>query len=467
MRTIRAAMLCLLVLGGITTAAWGQYTLYGAPDVLRLPNTQTGMMQPAYQAPPQQAVAANPAVAPVYPAYGRPAVPVNQTPATPYPQPIPESEPGAPMVERPSVVQGMLAESGAAPAAAGPCNEAACGESCAPAVCAPEPCCPWFGMVGYLTMGRDHANRVWTTFNSDILADQMTNTNDIDMDWGNGGEVRFGRRFCTCSCNPWALEAVYWTMDPVHGYISTVNPTGSGHVSTPLDFDMTDFDGTTGGQFFDDAAEHRLWRRNEFHNVELNMLRGNFPGQCCIPSWNAQWLLGVRWFRFNEDLRFGSLMHNHTWGEGGGVYEAYLDDHITNDLVGVQVGFDARSNRVWNLQLYVAPKVGLYNNHIENKFGLYRGDGLNATSLDPGGSYPVDGSDNVFSVLAELDLGVYWHVTQHWSANVGYRLMAMSAMGLADSQIIHYVNDVPEYQHVKYNGDLLLHGGYAGVAFNY
>jgi hypothetical protein len=317
-------------------------------------------------------------------------------------------------------------------------------------------------------MGRDQPNRVWTTYATDHLEDQMTNTDDIGMAWANGGEIRFGRRFC-CGCRSGGLEAVYWGLEPVHGFLSTTNPADPYTVSTPLRFSEVEFDSVNGVYYFDSAEEHRLWRRNEVHNVEINIIRYPLTGMG-ESDWNVQWAVGVRFFRFDEDLRFGSVAYEHTWGEDGGEYEAYLDEDIENNLFGFQVGFDARSNRWHRLQLYLAPKLGIYNNYIENTFALYRGDGVNAepTSISGvTGSYPVHSSRNVFSFLAEVDLGLCWHVTDQWSARVGYRLVAATNMGLADNQIPHYIVDIPEIEHLDTNGDLLLHGGYLGVAYNY
>ena len=463
MKTIRLMMLLVAVLL-LASTALAQYTLYGSPEVVQLPPVQPNRWAQTY--PTTQP---GPMVTPASPAYGAASVPVQQPRLAQPSGNVLQTAPGAMAGERPSVIASMINPDA--------CNsyEPSCGDSCAPDACAAPccPCSPWFASAAFLTMGRDKANHVWTTYDSDHQAWQLTNTGDIEMDWGYGGEIRFGRRFCGCgcTCQPWGLEVVYWSMQPVHGFLSTTAPGGSGHVSTPLDFAYTQFAGVgSGTDYFDDAEEHRLWRRNEFHNVEINLLRGGFMDPC-MRSWNVQWAVGVRYFRFDEDLKFGSLERNSTWGEDGGTHEAYLDDRIKNNLVGFQLGFDARSGCWHGLQLYVAPKVGIYNNYIENTYSLYRGDGVNAVSLDedrqPDGNYPVRSHDNVFSVLTEVDLGLYWHVTQNWSARIGYRLVAISGIGLADDQYIHYVNDIPEINNVKHNGDLFLHGAFAGVTYNY
>ncbi len=62
----------------------------------------------------------------------------------------------------------------------------------------------------------------------------------------------------------------------------------------------------TGETWFDNAAEHRLWRRDEVHNVEVNVVRGQWCYGQDSP-WDLGWSMGVRYFRFQESWRFGSL----------------------------------------------------------------------------------------------------------------------------------------------------------------
>jgi len=463
MKTIRVLVLLLFVLFW-AVPAWAQYTLYGSPEVLRLPQPQATAWAPASY-PTYPTAQPGPVYAPAAGSYGAAYAPTAQPGFVPSAGVGVPLESVAPPQERPSVVSSMLAESGGGPCAEGTCQpERTCESVPCETVCVN----PWFATAGWITMGRDKGNRFWTSYQTGREDLQLTNTGDINMDWGNGGEIRFGRRFCGCSCEcpVWGLEAVYWTMQPVHGYLATTNPAT---VSTPMEMGFIRFAGASAVPYFDQSVEHRLWRRNEFHNVELNILRGSLCGPC-QSSWNVQWVLGVRFFRFDEDLRFGSAESGFTWSDTPD-HQAYLDERIKNNLVGVQFGFDARSN-CWNkLQLYVSPKVGIYNNYIENRFSIYRGDGVNAYAVDQFGSlygtYPVSASDNVLSVLTELDMGLYWHVTQNWSAKVGYRLVAATNMGLADHQFLHFVNDIPEIGHVKTNGDLLLHGAYAGITYNY
>jgi hypothetical protein len=187
----------------------------------------------------------------------------------------------------------------------------------------------------------------------------------------------------------------------------------------------------------------------------------------CQPL-NVSWLAGVRYFRFQERWAFSSLRGGGSWATPADV--GHLEDDITNSLVGFQVGCDVNYGCHSNLRLFFRPKIGIYNNHIKHTFRAYRGDGeLFAPAAGSGvpGSYPVHSSTDSFSFLTEVDLGVEWQFTPCWSAFAGYRVVAATGIGLADNQIPPYVVDVPEIAAIDRNGQLLLHGAFAGLTFRF
>jgi hypothetical protein len=81
------------------------------------------------------------------------------------------------------------------------------------------------------------------------------------------------------------------------------------------------------------------------------------------------------------------------------------------------------------------------------------------------GSYPVDSSTDVVSFLTELNLGIDWQPTDHWSLVAGYRVLAVTGIGLADNQIPQYIVDIPEIAAIDHNANLILHGAFFGVAY--
>jgi len=49
----------------------------------------------------------------------------------------------------------------------------------------------------------------------------------------------------------------------------------------------------------------------------------------------------------------------------------------------------------------------------------------------------------------------------------GYRVVVLTGMGLADNQVPAFLLDTPEIRDIASNANLVLHGGYAGLEFNF
>ena len=322
-------------------------------------------------------------------------------------------------------------------------------------------CCksPWYASASALVLGRSDGRRVWTSFDSSDETVQLTNT-QFGMQWKWGGEVTVGRRF-GCGCSPWALEATYWTTDPMTGYQSTTNP--GGYVSTPLNLSFLTFNGGAASLWFDGAQEHRLWRRDELHDVEINLVRQQV--NCgCDSSWDLNWSLGVRYFRFQDYLGFGTLSHDAT-GWDDLLATAYLNDTVNNNLVGPQIGFEAGYCVRDRLRLFIAPSFGIYDNFMDTNFVAQTGSGI--VGEGPYGSFPVRSSRNGVSFLTQVDLGGEWQFSDNWSLRAGYRVLAATGMALADEQFPQYLCDTPEIANIQHSSSLVLHGAFFGVTYNY
>lgn len=509
-------MICLGTLGW-TSAAWAQYGLYGSPEMVRLPAVQAtsspayGM--PAVEAPrpfapaaytvPSTDAAVQPPNRPLPPPSRAPELPPAPSPSpsdrpTPALPPAPQKPALEPIPEQgPGVISRMLEEAGcygqASITAPGECGGSAFGQAvCAPGTeCAPAPVCDcqptkWFATARGLMMTRNKANRLWTTYETGNNPNQIPT--DAHWDWSGGAEIRFGRWFgggcmsysdaSDCyrdwcapdTCSPcetrgaWAVEGVYWSLANFSDFVS--RSISGGTVSTPLLVDEVFFGaGNPATNYFDNAAEHRVRRESELHNVEINFLAGQ--PLLARGSLAVDWFVGARYFRFADELSFGAVQNGYTWGSEGGIHEAYLRDRVTNDLLGGQFGFKASYLLGLNLRLFLNPTFGIYGNHIKNRFELNRGDGMVATTDPYMGAYPVSSSRDVVSFMTQLDVGLDWQFAPNWSANIGYRVLAATGIGLADEQIPTRINDIPDIAEIDYNGNLILHGAFAGLTLQF
>ncbi len=227
-------------------------------------------------------------------------------------------------------------------------------------------CCPWYVGANALIMSRNEGRRLWTSYDATNEANQFTNTQDIGLAWQAGGEITIGRRFCWCDAT-WAVEATYWTTEAFTGSVCTTNPVPGNLVSTPLRVWEIQFNGYPGTDWFDNAKEQQLSRRDEFQNVEVNLVRQQVAC-CCDSPWDIGWTIGFRYFRFQENLTYGSLQAGCNWGQQGGICEAYLNDTVTNNLFGCQFGVEMGYCVCNNFRLFFCPKFGIYDDQMNQDF---------------------------------------------------------------------------------------------------
>ncbi len=437
---MRQFHVCVLfvALGWAISSALGQ-GLYGVPEMLPLTPEASSPALPSYLPPPSGYIAV-PTGYGVQPGYPQ-TQPQYQQPQYAQTQPLPQTQ---------------------YPYGYGPdCASCGTGNRFFDAVRGfdRDPCYQpkWYASALGLFLTRDQANGVFTTLDT-ATGDRLMRTTDADIDWRGGYDVKIGARFG--AGNNWAIEGGYWTIDRFRGSAQTSLLPGT--VGTPLIVDGIEFVGVNGNDFFNDAAAHRLSRVNRIQSAEVSLLHrsGSFD------PLDFSLLAGVRYVVFQEDLTFVALANGGTWGGNGGIDEAYLNDHIINNLIGFQFGVDTGYRVARTLRLFVTPKLGIYNNHIQARFDAFRGDLTRGNPTPASGitrTYPVSVDHDVFAFLGQIDVGLDWEFASRWTAPIGYRLVAATGMGLADHQFPNDVVDFAFLDTVKSNGSLLVHGALAGL----
>ena len=347
------------------------------------------------------------------------------------------------------------------------------GDECAsylPSCCG---CCNthWYAYVGGLTMGRDMPNHFWTTFDQTNQAHQLRYFPGAD--WGGGVDTRIGYWFgCGCcndpckgscsSCGPngrFGIEAVYygmWGMDGQTSIVDNTNQLGTVQNDGFVGFVNPD----DASLWFDNAHAVRLYRNDEFHNVEINFLWVPCCDSCSRFQMTA--LAGVRFFRFSEGLEWDQFA-NPANLPAGASDEAITNVQVQNNLVGFQIGAYMNYRVCNSIGIFAVPKIGIYGNHISGRNSMALADGTQATFDASGDALNFHNSSNVFSMLGSIDVGVNWAFAPNWSLIGGYRVVAASGIALGDNQVPQFFADEAGWRTINTNGNLILHGAFAGI----
>jgi hypothetical protein len=339
----------------------------------------------------------------------------------------------------------------------------------------------WFGSLAGIVMTRDGSNKLWTSFNVLNPAEQVLNTQQAGANWQGGGQVMIGRWFGCCNpcasacCNPsggafmprYGIQGVWWGLAPMKGFASISDP--NNNLNTPINLGyITLGPNNDATQYFDNAAEHAIWRTDSFQNAEINFLQrvSFFDGAPRLMFTN---LAGVRYFRFSDNVIFGSVAGGHHFGDDGGADEAYLNNKVVNNLLGFQIGTRVDYFATPRLRLFAAPTFAVMGNHLTASSQLYSGDGLQGYNNFTGTAVPYasTSSKNTCSLLGQIDVGLGWQFTPRFSAFASYRAVAVSRVGQADNQFTPFLADAAGIKDIQTNGDLILHGAVIGAQWNY
>ena len=435
----------------VASAAEAQYGLYGAPEILQVSQQTPPAPMPVEPLP-------DPAQSTPWP--GNNNIPQVQREAVPTPAP-----------QNYDYVNGCYGG-----CATGCMNGGGYANGAAAGCAVPDGCntnlnfgqcgCGWYGSLTALIMGRSDGKGLWTSYKDGEETNQLTNT-QFNMRWECGGEIQLGRCFCCCG-TPYAIEASFWTGEDFYGTVDTTVP--GGHVSSPLDFNSLNFPGAVSiapsnyaGYWFDGAQEHCLVRRDEYDDFEINLIRQPLAW-ACDSQWDIGWSAGVRYFRFQDFLQFSSLSWMATdWNDVANV--GYISDRVTNNLIGFQCGFDLAYRMCRNVRLFVDPQVGVYDNYMDATFACYTGAGVNGAG--PYGNFPVHSTCNGLAFLTQVDMGVDWQFARNWSARAGYRVVAVTGVGLADDQFPQYICDTLAMRDVQHYSSIVLQGAFVGITCNF
>ena len=329
----------------------------------------------------------------------------------------------------------------------------------------------WFGSLSGVILTRDHGDHFNFSYGTGNEADQRTNTRDADMNWTGGFDIRFGKYF---NCRRNAIEAVYWGIFPTSQSTRTVSADVPGNLNGIFNWNSLDYGLGTADLYVNvapgDDGIHQLTRDYAFQNVELNLWRfcGDCgTGECSCSRLRTNWLMGVRYFRFDENLLF-TADANDTYISGEDDEISYNID-LENHLVGFQFGNEAQYCVSDRLTADLGIKLGIYGNQINHISEIGGNWGVATINNGPflGEEFYVNNSKTDVAFLGEVNLGLRYCFNYRWTGSIGYRALAVSGVALPADQIYHDLRGINDVANVDSSRALILHGGFAGLEYNW
>ena len=347
------------------------------------------------------------------------------------------------------------------------------------AACGMPGCTPcqnyWYGSAGGLIMTRSQSNHFLIT--GDTNGTRLLCSCQLDMGWTGGMEATIGRTF---NCGNNALQFTYWGLYPQDCDTTAYASTLGAQLVSGIDFTGATYAGNpctdlTVGGFMQQGIV-----RQSYNNFEGNLLGqcwgngfigGNMStcqgGHCgsgyCGPRWGCGWMMGVRYFQFDNGFSFNADGADEVWNDD--INELCFHVNLENRLWGFQVGGGWNWSVLDCFQLYGLAKAGLYNNSISQQMSLHGAGGIG--QFGDGTDININNSTNRLAMIGQLDLGARYNFNCHFSVTAGYRIMAASGVALYEHNIPTDFNDSYYAARIESDGSLLLHGAYIGGEFRF
>ncbi|MEM9186790.1 MAG: BBP7 family outer membrane beta-barrel protein, partial [Planctomycetota bacterium] len=187
-------------------------------------------------------------------------------------------------------------------------------------------------------------------------------------------------------------------------------------------------------------------------------------------------LAGVRYMKLDETFRnsvFFAAAADPTYpGDmpttGAGADQVIFHDiEVDNDLVGFQLGCSMNCLVGCRWTLFADTNFGIYGNSIDAYQRVYSpGGGGTVRFVQTGNDAVVRSSKEDVSFLGEARLGVGYQITPRCRLTSAYRVIAVSGVALAPSQITTPINEAA-FGHIDSNDSIVIHGFQGGVEFKY
>jgi hypothetical protein len=317
----------------------------------------------------------------------------------------------------------------------------------------------WYVGAYGLMLARDTQEHFTFSFDDANEAVQFTDAKDADVGFGGGYAAVVGHYF-NCGCN--AVEAVYWGWFPEDASTLTFFNQAAGNLNGIFNWNSLTYNGLTMDNFVNNAGVHGLFRENEAHNFEINVL--SFSGDTGAP-FRFTGLAGFRYFRFEDQLIFRADASDTAFT--GEVDEVFYDIETLNRLIGFQVGGVGTYCIGPRLSLNGGTKLGIFGNHISHTshIGGPAGTAVINNGPNAGREFYISNSKNEVSFLGEVFVGFGYSITPRWTASAGYRALAITGLALPTDQIYPDLRGINDLETIESQSSLILHGAYFGAQY--
>ena len=233
--------------------------------------------------------------------------------------------------------------------------------------------------------------------------------------------------------------------------------------------------GQAGGITHQDAFNlseiHEISRDMEIQNAEFNFLRmGRLATTRRGQTASFEYLLGFRYFNFEESLTYSGFGIRPNTLPGGDITRADYRSEVENELYGAQFGGRSEISLFNRMSLLVGLKAGIFANDFSSRQrATVRGIGgeeRTATVIggpNDGAPFDFTGEDTDYTLLGEIDLGLTYQLTNNVRVRGGYKAIFVDDIALADTQAAGDFRDLNFISQPTVNDDLVLYGGYLGL----
>jgi hypothetical protein len=177
-------------------------------------------------------------------------------------------------------------------------------------------------------------------------------------------------------------------------------------------------------------------------------------GKCCcgeVRYRSFEWFAGFRFIDLGEEL---NILAQKTVLPGG-LEEGTYDIHTANQLYGAQLG--ARWRRAWSRFGWEATcKAGIFGNGARETQSV---TDFPNVPLRP----TVSSSGGEVAFVGEINLSLFYRLTDVWSLRAGYNVMWIEGLALAPDQLDFNFATSPSGNQLNNSGGMFLQGVNAGL----